>query len=280
MINIIKMDVQRLFKTRGYYTTILVSLILLAIFATAGYIVTGLGGSFGPGARDIPAGLATPALIAQARRMMDFNFFASFYLSHNSILHLLIALFAAGFISRDHQTGYFKNLLCIRDLRLKWLVSKFVTMLLAAVIYYLVFLLGCAVAVLLYGNPLTINLGQVATYFGLHLTVDMALFAVAALVVAVLQTKTAAVIISLLLSFNIQAILYLLLDQLGLFPFKLQEWGMMSLASKLPLQGSFLSMMSGGGGTTAGQMLPVSLGVFAVFALLSLLMLHRVDYRG
>jgi ABC-type transport system involved in multi-copper enzyme maturation permease subunit len=280
MINMLHMDIRRLFKTRGYYITMLVSLILLAIFATAGYIVTGLGGSFGPQMENMSMGDATPAMIAQARRMMDFNFFASFYLSHNSILHLLIALFAAGFISKDHQTGYFKNLLCIRSLRLKWLAGKLITMLLAAVIYYLVFLLGCALAVVLYGNPLTIDVSRVAAYFGLHLTVDMALFAVAALVVAALQTKTAAVIISLLLSFNIQAILYLLLDQLGLFPFKLQEWGMMSLASKLPLQGSFLSMMTSGDGTTAGQLLPVSLGVFAVFSLLSLLTLYRVDYKG
>lgn len=280
MMRYLAMDIRRLFKTRGFYVTILISLVLLGIFAGASYFVTGIGEEMLPEGHAGQMPFGGEAMLQQARRMMNFSFFVSFYLSSNSILHLLLAVMAAGFISKDHQTGYLKNLFCIRGLREKWLISKLLTMLLAAVVFYGVFSLASALVVVIYGNPVQIDWAATLSYLGLHLTVDLALFAVICLVTALWQTKTAAVVIAMLVSFNLQSIIYLLVDQFGLFEFKLREWGMMSQANGLRLAGGLTSFVQEGTGTQAGELLPVSLGLMLGASLLCWLTLRKRDYKG
>lgn len=278
MKNMLLMDGSRLFRSRGFYVIILVSLVLLAIFATAAYFVTGFAQELMD--RPLPTGLVDGNMLQQARRMMNISFFASFYLSHNNLLHLLLALFAAGFIAKDHQSGYLKNLLGIRHMRQKWLLSKYLIMLLAAIIFYGVFLLGCLVVVLLYGNSPAFHWAALAQYMGLHLTVDLALLAIISLIVCLVQGRTAAVILALLVTLNVQTILYLLIDSLNLLPFKLREWGLMAQASRLGLEGGIISLMGQDAATKPTQLLPVSLGLCLAGMLLSLWAIRRVDYKG
>lgn len=280
MTNYLLMDLRRLLRTRGFYVAMLLSLVLLAIFAGASYLVTGISEEMLPPehAGDLP--LNPDAMLRQARRMMNFSYFLSFYLSSNSVMHLLITLMAAGFISKDHQTGYLKNLLCIRGMREKWLVSKLLVTGLGAIMIYAAYAAASALAVLLYGNPLQVAWGEAAGYLGLHLTVDLALFAVICLCVAIWQSRTVAVVVAMLLSFNLQAILYLLIDQFRLFSFNLREWGMMGQASRLRLSGSLTSFILEGEGTRAADLLPVSLGIALAATLACLMVLRTRDYKG
>ncbi|MHC1787350.1 MAG: hypothetical protein AB9880_09850 [Christensenellales bacterium] len=286
MRHYIAMDFRRLFKTRSYYAAILIALALLAIYASAAFFFTGAGV---PKAAPGEAPLRITALLKQARQFLDLNHFASVMNTGTGMLHLILAAFAAAFISKDHQSGYLKNLYGIRDLRGKWLLSKLVVMMTAAVLYYLCYLAGASLVTLLYGNAFSPDIGALAGYYGLHLSVDLALFGLILLTVTLLQTKTAAVVVALLLSFNLQAILYLIIDQFGWLPFELVEYGMMGQASRLTIAGSgavaglmarrmqdILSSMP----TTPGSLLPVSLGIAALAIALSYLMLRRVDYRG
>ena len=286
MIKYIAMDIRRLFKTRSFYTAMIIALILLTIYASAAYFFTGAG--IPKAAAGQPA-LPITELLRQARKFLDFNHFASIMNTGTSMLHLILSAFAAAFISKDHHSGYLKNLYGIRDLRGKWLVSKLAVMMLAALIFYLVYLSGAAIVTLLYGNTINTNIGALAAYYGMHLTVDLALFGLIILTVTLFQTKTAAVVVALLLSFNLQAIIYLLIDQFDLLPFELVEFGMMGQASRLIIAGSgpvggimarrFQDMMASMA-TSPATLLPVSLGI-ALFAIaLSWLMLRRVDYKG
>ena len=286
MIRYIAMDIRRLFKTRSFYIAMIIALILLTIYASAAYFFTGAG--IPRAAAGQPA-LPITELLRQARKFLDFNHFASIMNTGTSMLHLILAAFAAAFISKDHHSGYLKNLYGIRDLRSKWLVSKLVVMMLAAVIFYLVYLIGAAIVTLLYDNAINTNIGALAAYYGLHLSVDLALFGLIILTVTLLQTKTAAVVVALLLSFNLQAIIYLLIDQFDLLPFDLVEYGMMGQASRLVIAGSgpvagmmarrFQDMIASMAATPA-TLLPVSLGIALIAIALSWLMLRRVDYRG
>lgn len=278
MIRYLRMDLRRLFKTRGFYLSILLSLVFLLILSIAAYFVTGLAQEMT--GQEFSGPMNNPMIITQARSQMNVGFFASFFLSHNSLLHLLLALFAAGFIAKDHQSGYLKNLFCLPGLRFRWFFAKLIVLLIAALIYYAVYLLGCLLVVLIYGNPLSLNWADLARYFGLHLSVDMALFALICLITSLLQTKSAAVILALVLSLNIQGIFYLLIDSIGFLPFKLGEYGMMRLASRLITQGSITSFIGASQGTTAQQLLPVSLGLLLIASAACLYSLHRVDYRG
>lgn len=279
MIRTLRMDFRRLFRTRSYYISILIALAFLAILGGAAYYVTGLAQQMAQTEVDLST-ISNPTVLDMARQQMNIGFFASFFLSHNSLLHLILVLFAAGYIAKDHQSGYLKNLFCIPQLRLKWLFSKLIVLLVASLLYYLVFLLGCALVVLLYGNTLSPDFADLARYFGLHLSVDMALFALICLITALLQTKTAAVILALVLSFNLQGILYLLIDSIGFLPVKLGSYGMMGLAGKLQLEGSIMSFVSKTGGTTTAQMLPVSLTLFVLSLFAGIFAIHRVDYRA
>lgn len=282
----IAMDFRRLFKTRSFYIAMLIALLLLAIYSSAAYFFTGAGI---PKAAEGQAPLAITQMLRQARLFLDFNHFASIMNTGTSMLHLILAAFAAAFISKDHQSGYLKNLYGIRNLRGKWLASKLAVMMSAAVIYYLVYLLGAAIVTLLYGNALSPNIGALAAYYGMHLSVDLALFGLITLTVTLLQTKTAAVVVALLLSFNLQAILYLIIDQFGWLPFDLAEYGMMSQASRLMIAGGspvagmmarrFQDMLASMPVTPA-TLLPVSLGIAFFTIALSWLMLVKVDYRG
>lgn len=288
MIKYLRMDIKRLFKTRAFYVTILAAILVLALFATAGWF---LADNFTRG--EDMGGLPMGSLIEQARKMFNVARFSSFFMGSPSLHHLLLVVFAAGFISKDHQTGYLKNLFVLQGLREKWLVSKLITMLLAGVLYYLGIILAAAGATLLFGNAPQINVAQLGSFFGLHLTADLALFAILCLTVAFFQSKTSAVVVGMLLSFNIQNLIFLLLDQIGFLPFKLTDYGMMNLVGRLDITtfggaspdmlSSAMNSMGGGMGgnpTTAAKLLPVTLGWFAVATLLSWMTLRWRDYKG
>lgn len=291
MMGLLRMDLRRLFKTRSFYFTMLWALLILAIFATAGWFFADEAlRSMGD---QTIMGLPADQMIREARKMFNVSRFSSFFMGAPSLMHLLLVTFGAGFLAKDHQTGYFKNLLCLRGMRTKWLLSKVVTLLVAGAVFYLALIAGSTAATLLFGNTPHIDVAQLGTFFGLHLITDMALFMVTAAVVAFFQSRTAAVMAAMVLGFNMQAIIYMLLDQIGFLPFKLSSNGLMSLTGRLNINDygkggadlltAVMGAMSGGqqaAGTTPAQLLPISLGLFFGMLFVSWLMLRHRDYKG
>ena len=289
MINTLRMDFRRLFKTRGFYLACLWALGIMAIMATASWF---LADEFVREAGSL-AGFSGGQIAQEARKLFNVSRFASFFMGAPSFMHLFLVVFAAGYISRDHQSGYFKNLLALPGAREKWLVGKQAAALAAGALFYGVVILGSVVVTLLFGNTPRIDVPQLAAFFGLHLSADLALFALLTLATALFQTRTAAVMVGMVFAFNMQALIYLLIDQIGFLPFALSEYGMVGLAGRLDIftfgqaQPDLLSsMMMGRGGfsniapTTPGQLLPVSLGLWAVLTFLSWITLRYRDYRG
>ena len=176
MIAYLRMDIRRLLKTRGFYAAMIVALVFLSIFALASYYVTGIAEEMMPGSR----AMINDQMVNEARAYMTFNFFFSFFFSLPGMrmLHMLLSLFAAGYLSKEHQSGYLKNLLSLGGMRGKWMVSKTLTMLLATLMFYAVFGLACAAVLVLYGNPVVIHIHEVAPFLLRQVTVDMALYAV------------------------------------------------------------------------------------------------------
>ena len=288
MIRYLSMDIRRLFRTRSFYTSMIVSVIFLSIFALAAYFVTGIAEDMMPGS----GRLLNEQMMNRARTQMSFNFFFSFFFSLPGMrmLHMLLALFAAGFLSREHQSGYIKNLMSLPRMRSKWMLSKTLTMLLATLVFYAVFALACVLVLVFYKNPIVINLSEIGPFIAGQVLVDMALFAVIMLGVTVFQSKAASVVIALLLSLNMQGLFYLLIDWLNVLPLKLSGYGMMNLAARAEMPGSMSSLMSGTGmeilsGVEAASddpnlLLYVSGTIFLLCFILSALSLHRVDYKG
>jgi len=286
MLNYILMDFKRLLRTRSFYLALLIAVFFLSMFALAGYYVTGFAEEFVPQAER----MMNEQVLEMARGYMTFNLFFSFFFSLPGMrmLHALLSLFAAGFLSREHHSGYLKNLLSIRGMRARWMVSKLLVLLTASILYYALFGLACALVQVFYGNPVAVNFAQVLPFLGGQLLVDMALFSVIMLVVILFQTKAAAVLVAMMLSLNMQGLLYLLIDWVNVLPFKLARYGMMNLAAKAELPGGIVGLMgmaAGGSGIGmlsggAEALLPVAAGVFLLFTALSAFFLYRADYKG
>ncbi|MDD4081502.1 MAG: ABC transporter permease, partial [Eubacteriales bacterium] len=204
MINTLRMDFRRLFKTRSFYFTFLWALALMAIMATASWF---LADNMAREAGGL-AGLTGGQILSEARKLFNVSRFASFFMGAPSFMHLILVVFAAGYISKDHQSGYFKNLLTLPGAREKWLAGKQLAMLVAGVLFYVVIILGSILVTVLFGNAPVIDVPQLAAFFGLHLTADLALFALLTLTTALLQTRTAAVMVAMVFAFNMQALLY------------------------------------------------------------------------
>ncbi|NLC32767.1 MAG: ABC transporter permease subunit [Clostridiales bacterium] len=285
MIKYLSMDLRRLFRTKSFYVSMLIIIIFLSIFATASYYVEGMAEEMLP-----PGSHAVPSqVLDQVRKLITFNFFFSFFFSIPGMRmhHVLLALFAAGYLSKEHHTGYLKNLFCLPRMREKWMVSKSLTVFIAAIVYYMVFALACVVALMLYGNPMVIHLSEILPFIAGQVLVDMALFSLIMVMVMLLQSKAAAVITALILSLNIQSLLYLLIDWLNVLPFKLIRYGMMNLASKAQIPGSMSSLMNQSGmqfsqGAPVGDniLYLVAGCVFALSLLLSWFLFRRVDYKN
>ena len=285
MIKYLSMDLRRLFRTKSFYVSMLIIIIFLSIFATASYYVEGMAEEMMPtGAQSMP-----PQVLDQVRKLITFNFFFSFFFSIPGMRmhHVLLALFAAGYLSKEHHTGYMKNLFCLPRMREKWMASKTLTVLIASIVYYFVFALACVVALILYGNPIVINLTEILPFIGGQILVDMALFSLIMMMVMLLQSKAAAVITALILSLNIQSLFYLLIDWLNVLPFKLVRYGMINLASKAEIPGSMSSMMSGrgmefiqGAPVDPNLLYIVAGSIFAGALLLSWFLFRQVDYKN
>lgn len=100
MLNFLKMDFKRFARTRSFYMALLTALIFLGLFSLAAYYVTGFAEEFAPQAED----MMNDQMLNMARKRMNFNFFFSFFFSLPGMrmLHALLSLFAAGFLSREH----------------------------------------------------------------------------------------------------------------------------------------------------------------------------------
>ena len=90
MINTLRMDFRRLFKTRGFYLACLWALGIMAIMATASWF---LADEFAREAGGL-AGLSGGLMVAEARKLFNVSRFASFFMG------------AAGYSSRVLHLGY------------------------------------------------------------------------------------------------------------------------------------------------------------------------------
>lgn len=173
-------------------------------------------------------------------------------------------------------------------MRARWLLSKLMTLLAAAILFYALFALGCLIVLALYANPIAVDFSQVLPFVGGQLLVDMALFSIILLMVILFQSKAAAVLGAMALSLNMQGLVYLLIDWVKFLPIRLSEYGMMNLAARAELPGSVSSLLNMVGreesfslmGGDPSMLLPVAGTLFAFFTLLDFLAIYRVDYKG
>ncbi len=285
MRNILHSDVRRLLRTRSLYVGMLVIALTVAI-ATAGVhflttqSVEGLTrfaqNHRGGAGNEMQAGLAMAALISpdsareamlELRRQTGVQTLAQVPIQQVGVAHLMLAIVITLFAAKDYHTGYLKNLLTLRGIKTKWLLSKIVMALLASVLLSLATLVSAMVGAMVLGNAPTFDAGLMAGFFGMHLLVDLALAASVLLVLTLSQNKTAALVFGMLEAFNLQRAIYLLLDATGWLNFSLSDYAMMNLATAY------------GPGDTPGQLLITTLVLFFVYLLGAWAAITRRDLK-
>ncbi|NLO15978.1 MAG: hypothetical protein GX123_08090, partial [Clostridiales bacterium] len=70
-------------------------------------------------------------------------------------------------------------------------------------------------------------------FLGKEMLVSLALCAIVLFILTLTQNKTAALVLGMVISVNMQMIIFFLIDSLNFLPFRLREWGLMSQASRL-----------------------------------------------
>lgn len=250
MLRILKMDLRRLFKTRAMYVSM--AILMAIILITAGTVLYMTSRSLRELANiaksmmeEDPQGMNIDAattyvqlmggeeqLKVMVRQTMDIMRLMQVPFAPNMV-HLMIAVIAALFASKDYTSGYLKNLLCVPRMKQKWLIGKAAAMLVAAVMVYLAVFLAALIGTTMLGNSITTTWGALFLFLGKEMLVSLALCAIVLFILTLTQNKTAALVLGMVISVNMQMIIFFLIDSLNFLPFKLREWGLMSQASRL-----------------------------------------------
>lgn len=271
MRNILRMDIRRLLRARSLYVGMLIIALIVGIATTAIHFLTTQSvddlaqmGAWHEDGDDMQSKLAMAARISpenaknamlELRRQADVQSLSMVPIQQIGMAHLMLVIVVALFAAKDYATGYLKNLLTLRGIKSKWLLSKLVIALLVSALLYLTTLLSAVIGSLLLGNPAAFDTAKLLSFFGVHMAVDLALAASVLCVLTLTQNKTAALVFGMLEAFNFQRMTFFLLDTLGWLPFRLSDYAMMNQAGKYAPGGS------------AGQLLITAGVLFAVYAL-------------
>lgn len=282
MRNLLRADMARLLRARSLYAGMLVIALTVAIAAAGIHVVTtqsveGLKRAAGHDhGSDLQAGLAMAAMASpdaarramqELRRKTGAEALSQVPIRQVAVAHLMLVIVVTLFAGRDYHTGYLKNLLTLRRIKQKWLLSKVLTALAASALLMLATLLSAVLGALALGNPPAFEPGRMAGFFGVHAAVDLALAASVLLVLSFTQNKTAALVFGMLEAFNLQRAIYLLADATGWLPVRLSDHAMMNLA------GGYAP------GAPAGQLLWTAGALFAAYACGAWLAITRRDLK-
>ncbi|HHX21461.1 MAG TPA: ABC transporter permease subunit, partial [Clostridiales bacterium] len=248
MRNILRMDIRRLLRARSLYVGMLIIALIVGIATTAMHFLTTQSvddlaqmGAWHEDGDDMQSKLAMAARISpenaknamlELRRQADVQSLSMVPIQQIGMAHLMLVIVVALFAAKDYATGYLKNLLTLRGIKSKWLLSKLVIALLVSALLYLTTLLSAVIGSLLLGNPAAFDTAKLLSFFGVHMAVDLALAASVLCVLTLTQNKTAALVFGMLEAFNFQRMVFFLLDTLGWLPFRLSDYAMMNQAGK------------------------------------------------
>lgn len=289
MLNILRMDVRRLLRTRSLYATLVVLSAVILVAAIGTWYMTEKSvselidyaqkqmaeeGIEGGADMDNIAMAAqfldtSDARVVQLemRRQMSFNTLSTMPFT-GSFAHTLLAMLIALFASKDYATGYFKNLLAMPGVKTKWLLSKVVVMVLCILLTVAVVLGVSAIGTLILGNPMEIDWPKIMAFMGQHMLISFTLNMLVLMILIVTQNKTAAQTLGIMLSVNTQNLLYMLLDLTDWLPFRFKDWGLMNQAMKISLDGP------------VPERLPIIAAVLISFGfIVSLLGINRRDLK-
>ncbi|MDO5022272.1 MAG: ABC transporter permease subunit [Eubacteriales bacterium] len=285
----LKADLRRLFRTRSLYVCLILMVSIIIITSISMNILTQKGDLFeityaveglNQGTKsdmqkiraeaDVLNNLDSPFMKGMRQKLRSYiSFEILFKIPFVSSLFLMLApLVVVLYSSKDYATGYIKNYLILPQAKTKWLVSKMLILPVIMATFYLGAFISSAIGTLILKNPFPEDFSEIFAYIA-KISLPIFSFTLFTLFLTVaLQNKTAALIISLPLSFNMQALAYILIDSAGFLPIKLRDWAFISKTKELSMSGVFPE-----------NLIAVSIAIATISLILSFVMMNKRDLK-
>ena len=286
MLNMLRMDLRRLFRTKSLYisTIVLMAVVIIAsiaINAVCKYgsvwdmqdVLSGFSDNtdmktemydYSPSVADATM---LEAMKVKLRSFMTLEVLASApFMSRLS--YMLTALVCVLFVSKDYTSAYIKNLLIIPQAKTKWLISKILILLVTILFMYLGITLAGIIGQLIMGNPFPSDFIPLISYMAKTLVSSISFGLFCIFIVVLFQKRTGAIIICLLMSFNFQMLIYTLIDITKALPFKLGDYGLMTLTGRIGIDTPL-----------PDNLLPVAGAIAGLSLIFSFVLIRRRDLK-
>lgn len=260
MMPMLRTDLRRLAKTSRLYANIIIIMVVVLIAAVSiralsesgdilemTYAIEGLDESSSEEmnkVRDFSKSSGVNSFTLTEEMRVKMRAIISFEVLNKlpfatSLFFVLMPIVCVMYVSKDYTTGYLKNYLVIPDAKNKWLISKMLMLPVILIAFYIGIFIASAIGTLILKNSFPANYSDIFLYI-LKVSLPAIAFALLSLFLTVaFQSKTSSFIVTLLLSFNMQAIIYALIDSIDFLSFKLRDYAFISLTRNLCVTGEF-----------------------------------------
>lgn len=227
MLNILKMDLYRMFKSKSFY---LINIALIVIVLTFGILLritlsmdyeAGKDSSFSLGTRtsDIKTNdneiteEQYYAIIEEMKGTIKMSAFLDFQYS-KAVIATLLSIFISIFVCSESDTGFIKNLIPIRNSRIKLVASKILVTSIFIIIQGIIAVLVSIVTNFIAVEKVSeIPFEKLIRYMSLQMMLVITFGSLIILISYLFRSKSISIIIGILLSVNIHGNLLNMLDK-------------------------------------------------------------------
>lgn len=238
MLNILKMDLYRMFKSKSFYVlnialvAIILSLAGMMNFTLnmdyesakeSGFTFTSEDGSLDTGDSSITKE-EYDKTIEEIKQETDVAQFLSFQYSQ-MIISTLLAIFVALFICSELDSGFIKNIIPLRNSRINVVISKNIIMVLFIIIQAIVAITTSIIStIILSGEINIVNTKEIIIFMALQILLRVAFSSLLIAISYLLKSKAAVMTIGILLAVNVHGIFLGLVDRfISIFGFSLSQ---------------------------------------------------------
>ena len=238
MLNILKMDLYRMFKSKSFYVlnialvAIILSLAGMMNFTLnmdyesakeSGFTFTSEDGSLDTGESSITKE-EYDKTIEEIKQETDVAQFLSFQYSQ-MIISTLLAIFVALFICSELDSGFIKNIIPLRNSRINVVISKNIIMVLFIIIQAIVAITTSIIStIILSGEINIVNTKEIIIFMALQILLRVAFSSLLIAISYLLKSKAAVMTIGILLAVNVHGIFLGLVDRfISIFGFSLSQ---------------------------------------------------------
>lgn len=229
MINILKMDLYKMFHSKSFYI-LNIALVVVVLFMAVVMKVT-LNMDFEAAKQsnlrfhmdENSVSTNDPSLteeeynemLKDLRESMNVNEFITFQYSE-FLISILLAIFIAIFICSESNTGFIKNIIPLKNSRVNLVVSKNIVVFIFVIIQGVIGVLSAMVSNLIVSGKINfLDFKELMIYLGLQMFLRMAFGSLLILLAYLFRSKASSMSIGILLSVNIHGIFLNMLDKVA-----------------------------------------------------------------